>query len=73
MPFRIRLLLLFFFTGALFAGQAQKRNNIWAFGDSSGFNFNGETTTVFKSVAEGLEQPPYYISSICDKNGQLLF
>jgi hypothetical protein len=52
--------------------QAQKRNNIWAFGDSVGLNFNTNHVSVFKSKSKG-DTIPYYISSICAKNGDLLF
>lgn len=51
---------------------AQKRNNVWAFGDSVGLNFNTNPVSVFKSGSKGLK-PPYYISSICDKEGNLMF
>ncbi|MEP6583787.1 MAG: gliding motility-associated C-terminal domain-containing protein [Ginsengibacter sp.] len=51
---------------------AQKRNNIWAFGDSLGLNFNTNPVSVFKSKSLGIN-PPYYVSSICAPNGDLLF
>ncbi|MEP6583788.1 MAG: gliding motility-associated C-terminal domain-containing protein [Ginsengibacter sp.] len=51
---------------------AQKRNNIWAFGDSIGLNFNTNPVSPFKSKSRGIN-PPYYISSICSKDGDLLF
>lgn len=56
----------------VFVGHAQKLNNVWAFGNQSGLNFNTDPVSVFKSKAEG-QDPPYYISSICDKQGNLKF
>ncbi len=50
----------------------QKRNNVWAFGDNVGLNFNTTPVSLFKSKSEGT-QPPYFISSICAPDGQLLF
>src|SRR5207342_2712248 len=50
----------------------QKRNNVWAFGKGGGMNFNSSTIFSFKSKAEA-EIHPYYISSICDTNGNLIF
>ena len=67
---RIYLLTLLFF---LFSNaQSQKYYNVWAFGDKSGLNFNTEPARPFESASEGLEQS-YYISSICDKDGNLQF
>jgi hypothetical protein len=51
---------------------AQKRNNIWAFGDGVGLNFNTNPVSLFKSKSMG-RNPPYYISSMCSKDGDLLF
>jgi gliding motility-associated-like protein len=51
---------------------AQKRNNVWAFGDSIGMNFNTNPVSPFKSKSSGVN-PPYYISSICATDGNLLF
>ena len=53
-------------------GYAQKRNNIWAFGDSIGINFNTNPVSPFRSVSPAFT-PPYYLSSICSKDGGLLF
>ncbi len=63
------LALLIFLSGNL---RAQKRNNVWAFGDAAGLNFNTNPVSVFNSKSEGI-QPPYYISSICAPDGELLF
>ena len=63
------LLALMFYTSNV---QGQKRNNIWAFGDNVGLNFNTNPVSVFKSKSKGTI-PPYYISSICAGNGNLLF
>ncbi len=51
---------------------AQKRNNIWAFGDGVGLNFNTTPVSLFKSKLVATN-PPYYVSSICSIDGQLLF
>lgn len=61
--------VLIFFCNNL---HAQKRNNVWAFGDSVGLNFNTTPVSVFKSKSRGID-PPYFISSICAPNGELLF
>ena len=50
----------------------QKRNNVWAFGKGGGMNFNTPAVTSFKSQANA-EFPPYYMTSICDSNGNLMF
>ncbi len=60
---------MIFFCNNLYA---QKRNNVWAFGDEAGLNFNTNPVSVFKSKSEGTK-PPYFISSICAPNGALLF
>ncbi len=65
---------LFFLTLLLLSvhTRAQNRNNIWAFGDGVGLNFNTTPVSVFKSKSTGVS-PPCYISSICAGNGALLF
>jgi hypothetical protein len=67
---RIYLLTLLFFLFSTI--RAQKYYNVWTFGDSSGLNFNADPVRVYKSASEGLEQS-YYLSSICDKDGNLQF
>ncbi len=53
---------------------AQKRNNVWVFGDSTGLNFNTNPVSRFKSKATApTSDLPGYMSSICDKNGSLMF
>ncbi|MEO6219118.1 MAG: hypothetical protein ABIO81_01730, partial [Ginsengibacter sp.] len=69
--FRV-FLILFCISFALQNLHAQKRNNVWAFGDSVGLNFNTNPVSLFKSKSKGTT-PPYYISSICDKDGNLMF
>jgi hypothetical protein len=64
LPAFILLLLSFF-------GQAQKKNNVWAFGINGGLNFNTNPVSPFKSKASA-DEAIYYISSICDKDGNLL-
>ena len=59
------LLLVSFFV------RAQKKNNVWAFGINGGLNFNTNPVTPFKSKASA-DEAIYYISSICDKDGNLL-
>lgn len=59
----------------LFCGSvlySQKKNNVWAFGIKSGFDFNTGQPILFKSQSNA-ETLPYYISSICDRNGSLMF
>ena len=52
----------------------QKRNNIWQFGNHSGLDFNTDPPTPLDSTPVWSEtMPPYYVSSICDNAGQLLF
>jgi gliding motility-associated-like protein len=65
----IFLLALIFFCEII---HAQKRNNVWAFGNGVGLNFNTSPVSLFKSKLMG-QNPPYYISSICSKEGGLLF
>lgn len=68
-PFHFPLVfVMFIFCGA----SAQKRNNVWLFGDHTGLNFNSSPPTVIKKSAAGFISVPYYVSSICDKNGDLL-
>lgn len=50
---------------------AQKRYNIWAFGNGSGLNFNANPVSSFNTNSKGTI-PPYYISSVCDTAGNLL-
>lgn len=66
----INLILIILFS--LSSIRAQKRNNVWAFGVKSGLNFNTGEPKLFKSKADA-EELPYYISSICDRNGDLMF
>ncbi|CAN5339677.1 hypothetical protein BH20BAC1_BH20BAC1_20780 [soil metagenome] len=54
----------------------QKRNNVWTFGDSTGLNFNANPVTPIRTHASlNSVDPnhPFYMSSICDKNGSLMF
>jgi len=51
------------------ACQAQKENNVWAFGDSMGIDFNGPNPTVIKTSIRSLGGS----ASVCDTGGQLLF
>src|SRR5450432_1940616 len=65
----------FFFLALVFFSvnfRAQKRNNIWCFGDSVVINFNTNPVSLFNSRSKGID-PPFYLSSICAKNGNLLF
>lgn len=73
---------MFFKTGfclifliSVFIARGQKLNNVWAFGDKSGLNFNTNPVSVFKSKSDGNQpkRPPYFITSICDKQGDLKF
>lgn len=51
---------------------AQKRYNVWAFGKQGGINFNTTPPSGFKSKSPERD-PPYYLSSICDTAGELMF
>jgi gliding motility-associated-like protein len=51
---------------------SQKRYNVWAFGNEGGINFNTSPPTGFKSKSPE-KDPPYYLSSICDNDGNLMF
>lgn len=61
------------FLGVVFTciSPAQKRNNVWIFGDSTGLNFNTNPVTPFYSKLNVVSLP-YYVSSICDEDGDLL-
>ncbi len=48
---------------------AQKENNVWAFGDRMGLDFNGTTPTLIQTSIRTLGGS----ASVCDANGQLLF
>lgn len=68
------IILLLFYSGIgtqeLFS---QKINNTWFFGNQSGLNFNTiPPTPLVNQVILG-DEPPYYTSSISDKDGILLF
>lgn len=53
---------------------SQNYNNVWMFGQHAGIDFNSTPPTPFTSVSPGFDPiPPYYISSICDSLGNLLF
>ncbi|MGZ8537510.1 MAG: T9SS type B sorting domain-containing protein, partial [Flavisolibacter sp.] len=65
----LSVLLLLLFS---FVSHAQKRNNIWAFGIKSGLDFNTTPVSGFTSAIE-VYQRPYWISSICDRDGKLMF
>lgn len=52
---------------------AQKTYNKWFFGYHGGLDFNTDPPTpLSNTLIEGL-QPPNYIASVCDANGDLLF
>lgn len=64
------LLLILFFSTCL---KAQKFNNVWAFGNHAGLNFNEAPVGYLDYTAvEGIKAP-YFASSICNKYGTLLF
>jgi gliding motility-associated-like protein len=71
-PVNIALILIAF---SLFAKEAsaQKRYNVWAFGKRGGINFNTDPPTGWRSRTEAKEDHlPYYITSICDRGGNLM-
>ncbi len=72
---RIRITLLFVLL-CIISNQSlfsQKIYNTWFFGYHGGMNFNtSPPTPITNKVIEGKE-PPYYTSTICDKEGKLLF
>lgn len=58
----------------------QKQNNVWIFGNHAGLDFNTsqptalhKTPVTFISCCPVRHLLPYYVSSICDTNGKLLF
>jgi hypothetical protein len=51
------------------AGQAQKENNVWVFGDSMGIDFNGPTPTIIKTSIRTLGGS----AAVSNSDGQLLF
>jgi gliding motility-associated-like protein len=57
--------------------QAQKVNNVWTFGYKSGLNFNTMPASFVKSKSEVNPplpgSPPNFMTSICDKEGNLKF
>src|SRR6476469_2770589 len=65
----ILLLFLFISTGL----REQKFNNVWTFGNHAGLNFN-ESPVAYLDYS-GIEgtKAPYFATSICNKNGDLLF
>jgi len=48
---------------------AQKRNNVWAYGDRQGMDFNSGTPVLFNTSIHTLGGS----ASVCDTSGQLLF
>jgi gliding motility-associated-like protein len=65
-------LLFLMFCVAFLPSLAQKRYNVWAFGKQGGINFNTTPPSGFKSKSPERD-PPYYLSSICDTSGELMF
>jgi gliding motility-associated-like protein len=72
------LFILLLISGPYFL-VAQKYNNVWIFGAKAGIDFNTNPPTPIKSITS-FPQPapfplelPYYISSVCDSGGSLLF
>ncbi len=57
------------------AAPAQKRYNVWAFGANAGLDFNTSPPTVLDTTNASAvgNTDPYYVSSICDRQGNLLF
>lgn len=78
MPLSVRFFIFLLLTGP-FCLQAQKYNNVWIFGASAGIDFNTDPPkplkgpTSFPQPDPYFEPPPYYTSSICDYDGNLLF
>lgn len=69
---RVYCNVLFFILFLVSSTHAQKQNNVWVFGDSAGLNFNTSPPSPYPKAGVSGEKP-YYTSSICDKNGNLLF
>lgn len=65
-PFFILLAVLL---GTASLCQAQRENHVWAFGDSTGLDFNSGTPVFIKTAAASFEG----CASISDSRGQLLF
>lgn len=52
---------------------SQKTYNIWFFGYHTGIDFNTSPPTPLNNPLIEADVPPLYTSTICDKNGDLLF
>ena len=82
----LRIFLTILILSGLQQLYGQKINNVWIFGNHAGLDFNTSPPTALDSTMAGTDEigsynpllrslnlPPYYISSICDTSGQLLF
>ncbi|HEY6976311.1 MAG TPA: hypothetical protein VH396_08475, partial [Chitinophagaceae bacterium] len=75
------LVFLFLISFGSFTAKAQKRNNVWVFGNHAGIDFNSTPPIPLDSTAVSNVDPypvphfldNYYTASICDINGNLLF
>ncbi|RYY60799.1 MAG: T9SS type B sorting domain-containing protein [Chitinophagaceae bacterium] len=67
------LVLLFTWLTLVPAAQGQRTNNRWFFGNHGGINFNTVPATRLQNKLTEATEPPYFTSTICDKNGNLLF
>ncbi|TDH26863.1 gliding motility-associated C-terminal domain-containing protein [Segetibacter sp. 3557_3] len=66
------VLLIFLVTYFSLAGNGQKRNNVWVFGQQSGLDFNkSPVAPLDATAADGVNSN--CLSSICDSSGKLLF
>jgi gliding motility-associated-like protein len=68
----MKIFLLFFllFTSAISKSFSQNQSNVWYFGNKAGITFNTNPPT---ALNDGVLTHAEGISSICDKNGELLF
>lgn len=72
MTYRVAIFFFAFYLLLCTSVSAQKRYNVWTFGKKAGLDFNTTPPTPFKSVSPERD-PPYYLSSICDTAGNLMF
>ncbi len=79
MSLLLKTSFIFLLTFSSYSLVAQKYNNVWIFGAKAGIDFNIDPPKPLKGVTSFpqpdpyFEPPPYYISSICDYEGNLLF
>jgi gliding motility-associated-like protein len=72
LPKILRFFLLTILALIIYSAKSQKLNNVWTFGDHLGLDFNTTPASVIYSEATVIGSP-YFLSSICNAKGELLF